>query len=115
MKKYLFIPLLLAVTIGLTSCGVGYHSYDFLSGGGYKDMMITSHEAKITYRGNELNTNEQLNEYVMKRAAELAKEKGFKSFEVVSYNAYKVPDFRPGIAAHTVQVPAAEAIVRFVN
>jgi hypothetical protein len=115
MKNYLLAPVLLAVTIGLASCAIGYKSYDFFTGGGYKDTMLSSNEAKITFRGNEMNTTQETNEYVMKRASELAKEKGFRSFVVVSRSSKMELDYRPGPAAHSVPVPLSEAVVRFTN
>ncbi|MDQ2994164.1 MAG: hypothetical protein M3R00_04340, partial [Pseudomonadota bacterium] len=114
MKKSLLALIILSATISLPSLAastwyaIGYHSYNFLSGGGYKDTMISRNQAKITFRGNEGNTLQQCNAYVMKRASELAREQGFKSFIVVNRSSKMDLDYRPGIAAHSVPVPMAE-------
>lgn len=120
MKKFLLVIVLLSATISLPSFGeswyaIGYRPYNFLMGGGYKDTLISRNQAKITFRGNEGNSLQQCNMYARRRAAELAREQGFKSFVVVHRNSKMDFDYRPGIAAHYVQVPLAEIVVRFVN
>lgn len=75
--KTLLLGLLL-----LVSCATPYQKSGF--SGGYSEEMVGKNMYEVTFRGNGYTGRDKVQRYLKRRCAELAKEKGFTHFAVVS-------------------------------
>jgi len=76
------IPLLVCVL--LTACATTYQPYSYFGGGGYKDLQLSENSFKVTFEGNGYTSKTEATDKALWRAADLALEKGFKYFVLVS-------------------------------
>lgn len=79
MKK---ISLIIMSIIFLTACATSYHR-DGLTGG-YSEMALSSDTYQVFFRGNGYTSQSRVNTHLLRRCAELTKEKGFKYFIAVN-------------------------------
>lgn len=93
MKKFIFLMGLISITFSMQSCSSNKSTYqqttevvtsDFSSG--YFDKNIKGNEYEVSYRGLGMSQNKVF-DLSMLRAAEIAKDKGYKNFVVLSKTA----------------------------
>lgn len=72
------IALLLA-----TACATGYHESNLA--GGFSETQLQDDTFRVYFHGNAFTTPEQMTDYTMLRAAEVALEHGFKFFVVADH------------------------------
>jgi hypothetical protein len=78
MKK-LLIGLLILL---LQGCVTPYQRNGF--GGGFSEMALANDAYMITFRGNGFTSAELVNAYLLRRGAELTKQKGYKYFIIMT-------------------------------
>jgi hypothetical protein len=70
--------------------------------GGFTDQKLDENHYRVTFRGNDVTSREQVESYLLYRAAELTVNQGFDWFEMVERNTrnrgytYVDPDFAYG-------------------
>jgi len=72
------IALLLA-----TGCATGYHESNL--SGGFSETQLQDDTFRVYFHGNAFTTPEEMSDYTMLRAAEVALEHGFKFFVVADH------------------------------
>jgi S1-C subfamily serine protease len=100
-------PLLLCVMILLAGCVTPYGPQSIM--GGYKDYPIGDNRHHIQVMGNNWSTLGPMEEYFHRRANEMAQERGFDGYTVVSFRVGMEPyglNVVPG-------VPTASGVVEF--
>lgn len=81
-KKLSFIlPLFI---LALTGCTTAYKPYGF--SGGYSDIALSESLYKISFEGNAFTSKELVQNYLLRRCAELTAQKGYKYFVIVNEN-----------------------------
>lgn len=73
--------LFFALSIFCSACSTGYHPEGFFSNG-YSDLRLSYNTFSITYTANEHTPPEQVMEYAIQRATEVARGAGFSYFAV---------------------------------
>lgn len=92
LKKISALPLIVLL---LNSCATGYHAEGF--SGGYNQLRLSEDEYLVGFSGNAYTGMGKVHTFVMRRAAELTKEKGYKYFVVlnrsdqVDQSSYRTP------------------------
>ncbi|WP_010598310.1 CC0125/CC1285 family lipoprotein [Rickettsiella massiliensis] len=81
-RNILFILSLLILT--LTGCATAYQPYSL--GSGYRDIALSENTYKVSFRGNAFTSNELVQNYLLRRCAELTVQKGYKYFVIVNEN-----------------------------
>ena len=81
--------LALGAALGLAACETAPTPYQPLSSsnavsGGFTDQRLDDTHFRVTFRGNDLTSREQVETYLLYRAAELTVSQGFDWFEMVS-------------------------------
>ena len=79
MKQTLTIIPLLFI---LASCATGYHPDGF--SGGFNDFKLSANTYQVRFSGNGFTSGERAYKYAVRRAAELAKENGYRYFKVIN-------------------------------
>lgn len=64
----------------VTACATGYHESNL--SGGFSETQLQDDTFRVYFHGNAFTTAEQMSDYTMLRAAEVAIEHGFKFFVV---------------------------------
>ncbi len=72
---------------------------------GFKNKKVSDGLYRVTFKGNEHTTRAQAETYMTYRAAELAKNQGYKYFEFVKRTDKKVLDFDANYAASSFDYP----------
>lgn len=84
MPNYLKLLLLTALLI-LSGCSMTeYHALDSL--GGYSEMRLAKDIYKVRYKGNSSYSKNLVEDYTLRRAAELTVKSGYKYFKVEDSN-----------------------------
>jgi|GEM_PF-1872802 len=84
MKRYSIVVLLGAVVL-LNGCATGYQKINaFTISGGYKDSDLGRDVYRVGFGGNGYTTRETVQCFWLYRCAELALEKGYDGFEILS-------------------------------
>ena len=82
MKKY---PIIIALCALLIGCATGYHKLTPLSlTGGFKEKDLGRNVWRVTFSANGYTTRETAQCFWLYRCAELALQKGFQGFEILS-------------------------------
>lgn len=76
------VLILAAAAVCLASCATPYQQQGLL--GGFEVQELRSDVYRISFQGNGYTTRESVQVYWLNRCAELALEKGFKGFEILS-------------------------------
>ena len=79
--SHFFCSLLFALT--LSACAVKYHAADE-GVSGYRDLQVDKNIYYVEYTEAARTSWEQIHQFTLKRCAEIAKDKGYKYFDVVS-------------------------------
>jgi hypothetical protein len=69
--------------ITLYSCATGYRPLGL--SGGYSSKRLQQDQYKVVFKGNQLTSREQVEDYLFKRCAELTLEKGHRFFSFVTH------------------------------
>ncbi|HEY2028582.1 MAG TPA: hypothetical protein VGH20_05160 [Myxococcales bacterium] len=64
----------------VTACATGYHESNLA--GGFSDTQLQDDTFRVYFHGNAFTTAEEMSDYTMLRAAEVALDHGFKFFVV---------------------------------
>ena len=92
MRKIISIAPLIMTLMG---CATGYHPDRF--NGGYTQFKLSADVYRVSFSGNAYTSSEQANQFALRRAAEIATEKGSRYFKVLTSssmmnrNASKTP------------------------
>lgn len=78
--KRIFIPLVLL----LQGCATPYQPSGV--SGGFSEMALANDVYIVSFRGNGFTSSDLVNAYLLRRGAELTKEKGYKYFVVLAGN-----------------------------
>lgn len=73
---------LLCTSLALAGCTTAYQPRGFA--GGYSDLQLGRDTYRVSFQGNGYTRQEQVNDFVLLRAAELALERGATRFAVVN-------------------------------
>ena len=76
------LSILAAAAVTLVSCATPYQDYGVL--GGLDAKELRPNVDRVSFQGNGLTTRESVQVYWLNRCAELAIEKGYAGFEVLS-------------------------------
>ena len=87
--KRIAIVLAAALAVGLAACETTPTPYQPLAAGnaisgGFSDQRLDETHFRVTFKGNSLTSREQVETYLLYRAAELTTGQGFDWFEMVS-------------------------------
>lgn len=86
MKKFFFLVNLLPIFL-LFSCATPYQSNGY--GGGFSEMLLSSDMLKVSFKGNGYTGRDTVNDYYLRRCAELTLKYGFSYFVPVNENSMK--------------------------
>src|SRR5437016_5224063 len=81
MKK-LILSTTIIIMLSLVGCMSPYQPSGL--GGGYTDMALSNDTYFVTFRGNGFTSSDVVQSYVLRRAAELTINKGYKFFVVMN-------------------------------
>jgi hypothetical protein len=106
MKRAILAAAAAAMVLGIAGCETPT-PYQPLSEnnavwGGFTDQRLDENHDRVTFRGNDMTSREQVETYLLYRAAELTVNQGFDWFEMAQRNtrnrgyAYAEPDFPYG-------------------
>lgn len=85
-KKLILITL---VTL-LSGCATPYRSAGLM--GGYSDMQLNDDTYKVSFRGNGYSSHEHVQNMLLRRCAELTRNKGYKYFVILASDAERKDD-----------------------
>lgn len=94
MEKIIYFVI--AVILSGCTTGMSYHSWDSALELGYTDMQLNEKVFRVSYAGYNIPQSE-CDDFAIMRAAEIAKEKGYKYFRILAENksvqsqAYFIP------------------------
>jgi hypothetical protein len=82
MKKLLIVA---AAALSLSACATtpAYHPATRPGGTGYSEYRVTSDRWRVSFAGNSVTSRDQVEMYLLLRAAELTLENGYDWFEMV--------------------------------
>lgn len=89
MKLKLFISCVLA--IGLSGCVTPYQPNGL--GGGYSDMALAPDIYKVSFRGNGFTSQDLVQNYVLRRCAEITLREGYSYFLILGGNTATNRDY----------------------
>ena len=75
------LTLILVAGLFLSSCAVKYGP--LTATGGYSESFVEHDVAEVSFEGNNSNSKEQINDYLLFRCAELTLEKGYSHFLIL--------------------------------
>jgi hypothetical protein len=89
--KRIAIGVAATLALGLAACETTPTPYQPLSSsnavsGGFTDQRLDDTHFRVTFKGNDLTSREQVETYLLYRAAELTVSQGFDWFEMVDRN-----------------------------
>ena len=91
-RPAIVIAALLAPLVMLCACTTATPYQPLASGtpvsGGYADQMLDDTHFRVSFRGNDLTSREQVETYLLYRAAELTAAKGFDWFEMIDRHTH---------------------------
>ena len=82
MNRRLFAAIGLSLT--LAACATPYNGGKMGAMGGVEAQFITNDTARISARGNAYTDKARMTDFVLLKAAETAKERGFSHFAIIS-------------------------------
>jgi hypothetical protein len=82
MLRFLMMAAVGATALTLVSCATQYDQYGLL--GGFDAKELRPDVYRVSFQGNGFTTKESVQVYWLNRCAELAVEKGFTGFEILS-------------------------------
>ncbi|WP_218814015.1 CC0125/CC1285 family lipoprotein [Rickettsiella endosymbiont of Dermanyssus gallinae] len=80
-KCFFLLPLL---TLALTGCATTYQPSGF--SGGYEDIQLSENIYKISFNGNSFASKELVQNYLLRRCADVTIQKGYKYFVILNEN-----------------------------
>ena len=83
------VLMLAAVAVGLASCATPYQQQGITGGSDVKELRPDVY--RVSFQGNGYTTRESVQVYWLYRCAELAIEKGFTGFEILSDMQFVMP------------------------
>lgn len=96
MKSILKSAAIMAVIVGLSACASStpYGPTTTSNGYGFSEQRIESNRYRVTFRGNSLTSREQVENYLLYRAAELTLQDGYDYFTMVKDDTEKSTSYR---------------------
>jgi hypothetical protein len=85
LKKLILIVLVLS----LSGCAMQTQYRPLGYEGGYSDMQLNINTYKVSFSGNTATSHEQVQNMLLRRCAEVTRNKGYKYFVIVSSNTEK--------------------------
>jgi len=79
------IPIVLVIL--LSGCATPYRPAGFWRTDGYSDMRLNDDIYKVSFIGNGISSHEHVQNMLLRRCAELTKNKGYKYFVILAGNA----------------------------
>src|SRR4051812_41691805 len=89
MLRFLMMAAVGAAALTLVSCATPYDQYGLL--GGFDAKELRPDVYRVSFQGNGFTTKESVQVYWLNRCAELAIEKGFAGFEILSDMQFAMP------------------------
>lgn len=80
-KKFTILSI---ICIAISGCSTAYKSEGFT--GGYSEKQLAEDIYSIGFKGNAYTSKDTVNEYLLRRGAELTVKNGYKYFAILSYN-----------------------------
>lgn len=108
----------LAVLVTLTSCATSYKPSGW--GGGYVDQQLAKDMFRVSFKGNGYTDSETVQNYLLRRCAELTLLNGFTHFQVVDAaggadTSYHTSFNQYATNTYAIQKHQREAIIKMLN
>ena len=107
--------LLAAAAVTLVSCATPYQDYGLTGGADFKELRPDVY--RVSFGGNGFTTRESVQVYWLKRCADLAVEKGFTGFEILSDMQFAIqqpstkdplaPRLKSSLASLNTEIPVS--------
>ena len=107
MKK-LVVVAVVSVALMAFGCATGYESSDFGVSGGLSETRLAPDTWRVLVEGNDFSTRSEVEQFLMRRCAELTLEHGKRYFALSDHDSWT--DTRPTDSGF-VTSPANEAVV----
>lgn len=85
MSKKNTKSVLLLLTLIITGCATSYKPAGFFNDG-YKDMALSNDIYKVSFKGNSDTSKSTVQDYLLRRCAEITMQKGYKYFIIMDGN-----------------------------
>lgn len=114
MRTFLACVLLLAAA---GCCDTGYQSSAGHLAGGYSDHQIDTNTFRVSFRGNGFTSEDEVQDYLLRRCAEVTRKAGFDYFEIIDGGSavdtsYIVTRNQWGGTANAVNKPRSSVIIK---
>jgi hypothetical protein len=112
MKRFIAIAAT-AVTVFAFGCATEYQSLDESITGGYTETRLSPDSWRVRVNGNGLTTRRDVEQFLMRRAAELTLEDGRRFFVLSDHEAWM--RVKRSSSGSVITMPANESVVTAVD
>lgn len=74
---------ILVLCLLMTGCATGYKANSFMNDGGFEELELAPNYFRISFKGNEVTSNEKVEDFALLRATDLMLERGCMTFKIV--------------------------------
>ena len=88
MKRQIAVAVAFAAALFAVGCATQYGSYDSSLSGGYSEIRLTPNSWRVLVEGNGFATRGEVEQFLMRRAAELTLEQGKRYFVLDEHDVW---------------------------